>query len=100
MDTEKLNELMEAHTEVEQKMLDNIEWLKNKKYPAKIYQLDRNYIVEYADSGPIPQRWFKIFDMNGSDIYHESFQYFNQCLLIIALDVKINDTGIVRYLLK
>jgi len=79
-------------------ILGDIEWLVKEPSKIKLYRLENHIIVEYGTTGFISQRGFKIYDLIGKDLYSETFETFNQCLVLIALNVQLNDTSILQYL--
>lgn len=79
-------------------ILNDIEWLVKEPSKTKLYRLENHIIVEYGTKDFISQRGFKVYDLLGKDLYSETFETFNQCLILIALNVRLNDTSILNYL--
>lgn len=73
---------------VEEKILNQIDWLRLKGSPVRFYYLENNIIVKFEEKinkGINNEIKYEIYDNNGNETNKELYKTFEECLLAIAL---------------
>ena len=83
---------------IEDKIIINTKWITSSISKNNMYRLENNIILEYLSKEDVPKKYYKIFNLMGEDYYCYSFNTFNECLVVIALNLGLNDIDTLKYL--